>query len=58
MNDKERHEWVSNDEGLYRMQQASKLPMQRFIKENRSLIDEAIDNMISRRKPAHYLYYG
>mgnify|MGYP001567339732 CR=1 FL=1 len=57
-NDEERRQWIDNDEGLYCMQRASGYPVRTWIKENRALIDEVIDNVTSGRKPAHYLKYG
>lgn len=57
-NDEERRQWIENDEGLYNWQRSSRLSMTRFIRENRKEIDEAIDNVLENRKPAHYLAYG
>jgi hypothetical protein len=57
-NDEERRQWILNDEGLYNWQRGSRLSMTRFIRENRKEIDEAIDNVLENRKPAHYLAYG
>ena len=57
MNDTEREEWVRNDEGLYRMYQRSRLSMRHFVKKNRQLIDEIIQNVTSGMKSAHYLEY-
>lgn len=57
-NDEERRQWVSNDEGLYRMQCGSRQSMRTFIRENRDFIDEVIDNVCGNKKPAHYLVYG
>lgn len=56
-NDEERRQWIENDEGLYDWQRSSRLSMTRFIRENRAEIDEAIDNVLENRKPAHYLKY-
>ena len=58
INDEERRVWVLNDEGLYQMQLASKLPMKKFIKEYREKIDEVILNVRDGKKPSHYLVYG
>ena len=58
MNNNEREQWISNDEGLYRWKRSSRMPMREFIKENRTEIDRIIDNVIGGRKPAHYLVYG
>ena len=42
MNDSERELWVLNDEPLYNLHIASRLPMRRFIRENREMLDETI----------------
>lgn len=42
LNDHERELWVANDEGLYNMQQSSRLSMRTFIRQNRELIDDVI----------------
>jgi hypothetical protein len=57
-NDKERADWVNNDEGLYSRWKASRLGLRAFIRGNRPIIDEVIENVNSGRKPAHYLKYG
>jgi hypothetical protein len=57
-NDEERRQWVLNDEGLYNCQQSSRQSLKTWIRENRALIDEAIDNVTSGAKPTHYLAYG
>lgn len=57
INDSDREQWVSNDEGLYNMQRRSHLPMREFIKQNRTIIDEVINNVTNSVKPAHYLMY-
>ena len=57
INDEERRQWVLNDEGLYNEQQRSGLSMRAFIKQHRVFIDEIIENVVSGRKPAHYLVY-
>lgn len=58
INDEERRVWILNDEGLYRMQQSSRLSMKKFIRENRQMIDEIILNVRDGKKPSHYLVYG
>jgi hypothetical protein len=58
INDEDRRQWILNDEGLYLMQQGSRLPMKKFIRENRAFIDEVINNVRGNKKPAHYLVYG
>jgi hypothetical protein len=59
-NDEERRLWVLNDEGLYSYwpSERPRIGLKRWIKENRSMIDECIDMVISGDKPAHYLRYG
>lgn len=42
MNNDERHEWISNDEGLYRWWKGTRLSMRTFIRENREAIDRCI----------------
>ena len=58
MNNTEREQWIDNDEGLYNWWKSSRLNKRAFIKVNRAQIDEAISNMTSNKKPAHYLAYG
>lgn len=58
MNDKEREEWVMNDEGLYRWFKSERKSMRNFLRDNRSEITRAIENVTSNRQPAHYLCYG
>ncbi len=57
-NDDERRQWVLNDEGLYRMWRSSSQTMTNWVKHNRKVIDEVIDNVTSGKKPQHYLQYG
>lgn len=57
MNDKERRQWVDNDEGLYDLQRRSKTPAKKWIRENRALIDTVIEAVTSGAKRAHYLKY-
>lgn len=54
MNDSERADWVNNDEGLYNKWKRSGLSMSKFVRKNRHLIDEVIQNVSSGKKPAHY----
>lgn len=58
MNDKDREQWVDNDEGLYCWWKESRQSKRRFIRENRQAITEAINKVINGYKPAHYLRYG
>jgi hypothetical protein len=57
-NDEERRQWIQNDEGLYNWWRGSRQTMREFIRENRTYIDDAIENVTTGRKPAHYLAYG
>jgi hypothetical protein len=57
INDKDRAQWVDNDEGLYLWWRQSKQSKARFIRENRQEIDGVIRNVTESRKPAHYLRY-
>ena len=58
MNNTEREQWIDNDEGLYNWWKSSRMSKREFIKENRAQIDEVIENMISNKKPQHYMTYG
>lgn len=58
MNDKERQDYVDNDEGLYYLQRTSRLQRRFWIRANRALIDGVIANVASGKKPQHYLKYG
>ena len=57
MNNEQRRQWILNDEGLYNLYRDSKKSLQVFIKENRQIIDEVINNVTTNKKPAHYLVY-
>jgi len=58
-NDAEREQWVDNDEGLYNLWRAASFRMSKreFIRKNRALIDQVIDNVVSGKKHSHYLAY-
>jgi hypothetical protein len=58
INDRDREQWLDNDEGLYDCWRSSRLSKRQFIKLNRALIDNAINNITGGSKPAHYLKYG
>lgn len=48
MNDRERENWVNNDEGLYRWRQSQgRKSMREFIRDNREEIDAAIDRVLN-----------
>lgn len=60
MNDSERRQWVENDEGLYNLakEYRGRGGTRQFIRDNRAMLDECIENVTSGKKPAHYLEYG
>jgi hypothetical protein len=58
VNDEDRAEWVSNDEGLYDLYRSSRLGKRAWVRANRALIDEVIAAVLVNGKPAHYLKYG
>ena len=58
MNNRKREQWIDNDEGLYNWKRSTHLSMRAFIKENRTEIDQVIDNMVSGSRRQHYLVYG
>ena len=58
MNDKDREQWIDNDEGLYCWWRSTRQPKRRFINENRQALTETINNVLNSTKPAHYLRYG
>lgn len=58
LNDKDREQWIDNDEGLYCWWRSTKLSKREFIRQNRAEITAAIRNVTEGRKPAHYLKYG
>jgi hypothetical protein len=57
LNDRDRAQWIDNDEGLYNWWRSSRLSKRNFIKENKAEIDRGILNALEGRKPAHYLAY-
>lgn len=58
MNNRERMQWIDNDEGLYNWWRSSKQNKKDFIDDNLTEIDSVINNVLEGRKPAHYLAYG
>ncbi|MDD4988726.1 MAG: hypothetical protein WC057_08035 [Dehalococcoidales bacterium] len=58
LNDKDREQWIMNDEGLYNWFRSSRLSMRNFIRQNRKELDECIKPVLTGKKPAHYLEYG
>jgi hypothetical protein len=57
MNDKERALWIDNDEGLYRLWKASGLSKKKFLYHNRTVVDHVVEQIITGKKPTHYLAY-
>ncbi len=57
-NDNQRSDWLDNDEGLYNLWRGSNVSKRQFIRENREMIDEVMDNVLCGKKQAHYLVYG
>lgn len=51
-------QWIDNDEGLYDWWRSSGLSKWKFIRANRKELVEAIRNVTSGNRPAHYLKYG
>ncbi len=58
MNDTDRRQWVENDEGLYDLQQRSRLSLLKWVRANRTLIDEVAKNVVEGTRRQHYLKYG
>jgi hypothetical protein len=58
MNDKERSEWINNDEALYNWWRQSRQPLTTFVRQYRKELDAAITPVVEGTKPAHYLVYG
>lgn len=52
--DADREEWILNDEGLYMWWKSSRMPMRRFVRENRREIDEAIDRALAPPSQRRY----
>jgi hypothetical protein len=57
MNDDDREVWVLNDEGLYNLQRRSRLSMRKWVRANRSLIDEVAEMVKTGKKSAHFMAY-
>ena len=58
INDSDRWEWISNDEGLLDMYRRSRQSRTAFVRSHRAEIDEVIRNVRESVKSAHYLKYG
>jgi hypothetical protein len=57
VNDKERRQWVDHDEGLYDLHRRSKVPVKKWVRENRALIDTVIKAVMSGVERTGYLKY-
>jgi hypothetical protein len=57
MTREERRLWVLNDEGLYNLQRKSGKSLDKFLKEDKKIIEEVADNVTTSKKPAHYIAY-
>ena len=49
LNDKDREQWIANDEGLYNWQRSSRQSMRNFIRENRAELDKAIHSRLDKK---------
>lgn len=58
MNNRDREQWIDNDEGLYLWWLGSRLNKREFIRRNRNLIDDVIHKVTTNQRPAHYLAYS
>ncbi len=60
MTNSEISQWIDNDEGLYNWWRSTRPRQSKtaFIKANRPELVNAINNVTSGRKQAHYLAYG
>jgi len=58
MNDSERRDWVENDEGLYEMWKASRMPISKFVRMYRNELDNLIQPIMEGKEKPHYLIYG
>lgn len=57
MNDKEREQWIQNDEGLYNWWRSSRLSMREFIRQNRAELTAAISKALAPPKPKTWRDY-
>jgi len=58
VNDEVRRLWVENDGGLYDLQRRSRLSLTKWVRANRTLIDEVAKNVQDGTKRQSYLKYG
>ena len=49
LNNEDRRQWVLNDEGLYDWWTRTRLPMGKFIRDNRVALDECIIGTLNRK---------
>lgn len=55
ISDVDRKKWVQHDRGLSQYWRTTRLPLGKYVKANRRLIDEVIQDVTSGRKVIHYL---
>ena len=58
INDKDREQWVNNDEGLYDLWRRSGKGITVWVRANRPMIDAVIKAVRDSEAPAHFLKYG
>lgn len=54
MNNREREQWINNDEGLYNWWKGSRVSMRKFITDNRVELDRAINRSLGRSPARSY----
>ena len=57
LNDKDRSQWIDNDEGLYLWWKSERCSKREFIRRYRQELDACIERVLTGEKPAHYLAY-
>jgi hypothetical protein len=54
INDIERRIWVLNDEKLFLLWRKDGRAIKKFIRDNRAIIDELIDRIMTAKEQLHY----
>lgn len=54
IDDKERSVWVLNDERLFLLWRKDGRAIKKFIRDNRIIIDELIDRVMTAKEQPHY----
>jgi hypothetical protein len=54
IDDKERSVWVLNDEKLFLLWRKDGRAIKKFIRDNRAIIDELIDRVMTAKEQPHY----